>query len=131
MAEPAPVPGAEDGNNPFLSNSQYDKLKWIAQIFLPALATLVVTVFQGWDLPKGTEIAGTIMAVDFFLGALLGVSTKKYKKSDQRFDGVIVVQEEPDKIKANMVLNKEAEEIIGMDEVLFKVATPPPGVQEF
>lgn len=63
-----------------LKNETYDKLKWIAQIALPAAATLYAALAGIWGLPHGTEITGTISAVDVFLGALLGISTKNYNK---------------------------------------------------
>lgn len=63
-----------------LNNKLYDVLKWVAMIVLPALATLVVAIFKIWSIPYGTEIAGTIMAVDTFLGAILGISTYNYNK---------------------------------------------------
>lgn len=62
-----------------LSNKQYDTLKWIAQILLPALATLYFAVAKIWNLPLGEEIVGTLSAVDIFLGALLGISTHNYR----------------------------------------------------
>lgn len=65
-----------------LSNKMYDLLKWIAILFLPALATLVAVVFKIWDLPYGPEIAATITALATFLGAILGVSHIQYKKGD-------------------------------------------------
>lgn len=63
-----------------LSNKYYDILKWIAQILLPAIATLYFALSKIWGLPYGEEIVGTITAIDAFLGALLGISTKMYNK---------------------------------------------------
>ena len=64
-----------------MSNKVYDVLKYIAQIVLPALATLYFAMAQIWGLPYGEEIVGTITAVDAFLGALLRLTTIKYEKS--------------------------------------------------
>jgi len=64
-----------------LNNRIYDVLKYIAQIVLPAIATLYFALSQIWGLPYGEEIVGTITAVDCFLGALLGISNVQYKKS--------------------------------------------------
>lgn len=61
-----------------MSNKVYDILKFIAQIVLPALATFYLAIAAIWGLPYGEQIAGTIMAIDTLLGAILGVSTKKY-----------------------------------------------------
>lgn len=63
-----------------MSNKTYDVLKYIAQIALPALATLYFALAQIWGLPYGEQIVGTITAIDACLGALLGLSTLKYKK---------------------------------------------------
>jgi hypothetical protein len=61
-----------------LSNKTYDILKWVAQILLPALATLYFAIASVWGLPYSEQIVGTISAVDVFLGALLGISTAVY-----------------------------------------------------
>lgn len=61
-----------------LSNETYDILKKVALIFLPALATLWLTVGKIWGLPYTTEIGATVTAVSVFLGACLEVSSKNY-----------------------------------------------------
>jgi hypothetical protein len=63
-----------------LNNKTYDVLKWIAQILLPALATLYLALSKVLSLPYGTEVVGTITAIDAFLGALLGISSAQYNK---------------------------------------------------
>lgn len=66
-----------------MSNRTYDVLKFIAQIFLPALGTLYFALASIWNLPYGEQVVGTITAVDAFLGAILGISTKNYNKGDK------------------------------------------------
>ena len=66
-----------------ISNSVYDVLKYIAQIVLPSLATLYFALAKIWGLPYGTEICGTISAIDVFMGALLQISTNLYNKDQQ------------------------------------------------
>lgn len=66
-----------------LENKVYDILKFIAQIFLPALATLYFALASIWGLPYGEQIVGTITAIDAFLGAILGISTAKYNKQKE------------------------------------------------
>jgi hypothetical protein len=63
-----------------LKNSVYDLLKEIAQIYLPALATLYFTLASIWGFPYAEQIVGTISAVDVFLGAVLKISTIQYNK---------------------------------------------------
>lgn len=65
-----------------MSNKVYDKLKFVAQVVLPALATLYLTIAGIWGLPYGEQISGTIIAIDTFLGAYLHVSTKNYTAED-------------------------------------------------
>ena len=65
-----------------MSNKTYDILKYIAQIVLPALATLYLALAGIWNLPYGEAISGTIMAIDTFLGAVLRISSENYKKKN-------------------------------------------------
>lgn len=67
-----------------MSNKLYDILKFIAQIVLPALATLIFALTQIWGLPYGAEIAGTIAAVNTFIGTVLKISSVKYYKEVEK-----------------------------------------------
>ena len=66
-----------------MSNKVYDVLKYIAQIVLPALGALYFALAKIWNFPYGTEIVGTIAAVDTFLGALLKLSSDQYNRENQ------------------------------------------------
>lgn len=66
-----------------LSNKVYDVLKWIALILLPAAGTLYFALSGIWGLPYGEQIVGTITAIDTFLGAILGISSINYNKSNE------------------------------------------------
>lgn len=61
-----------------MSNKTYDILKWIAQILLPALATLYFALAGIWGFPYGEEVVGSITAFDTFLGVVLGISSLNY-----------------------------------------------------
>lgn len=63
-----------------LPNKVYDVLKWICLVVLPATATLYFALSGIWGLPYGEQIVGTIVAIQTFIGALLGISTIKYNK---------------------------------------------------
>jgi hypothetical protein len=63
-----------------MSNKTYNILKEIAQIWLPAIATLYFTLASIWGLPYAEQIVGTISAIDVFLGAVLKISTINYQK---------------------------------------------------
>lgn len=65
-----------------IKNSKvYDVLKWIALVFLPAVATLYFALSGIWGLPYGEQIVGTLTAIDTFLGAIIGISNINYNKS--------------------------------------------------
>lgn len=68
-----------------LNDKAYDVMKWIAILFLPALAILVRTVFAIWQIPYGEQISATIVAFQVFLGAILGVSSIQYKKEADKW----------------------------------------------
>lgn len=63
-----------------LNDKTYDILSWIGKIVLPALAVLYTTLGNTWGLPYVEQIPATIMAVDVFLNALLGISSNTYYK---------------------------------------------------
>ena len=63
-----------------MSNKTYDRLKFIAQIILPATGTLYFALSQIWGFHYGEQIVGTITAIDAFLGTILGISSANYKK---------------------------------------------------
>ena len=66
-----------------MSNKVYDALKYIAQIVIPAVATLYFALAKIWGFPYATEITGTLAAVDAFMGAMLQISTTNYNKEQQ------------------------------------------------
>ena len=63
-----------------LSNNIYDFLAFLGKIVLPAMAVLYATLADTWGLPYSNEISTTIMAIDVFLNALLGISSANFYK---------------------------------------------------
>lgn len=68
----------------FKNSKTYDVLKWIALVALPATATLWFTVAKIWNLPYMGEITGTLVAVDTFIGALIGISNIRYQLEEEK-----------------------------------------------
>lgn len=100
-----------------LSNKTYDRLKWIAQYLLPALAALWLGLAKVWNLPLGSEIGATISLIDVFLGAVLGISSKNYQG-----DGNLVINtEDPEKDVYSLELNGSIAELSDKKSVTFKV----------
>lgn len=65
-----------------LRNKVYDVLKWLCIIGIPAASVLYVAVASIWELQYTTEITGTLDAAAVFIGALIGISTREYKKDN-------------------------------------------------
>ena len=65
-----------------LSNRMYDILKWVVMVVIPALTTAYVGLSAIWGWPYATEVAKTSAVVCTLLGALLGISTAEYRRSE-------------------------------------------------
>lgn len=65
-----------------IPNKVYDILKWIVIVFLPALNGLILALGNVLQFDSSV-ICGIISAVHVFLGALIGVSSVKYTKSNK------------------------------------------------
>lgn len=89
--EPAENPYPNGPTKGFLPGKMYDKLKWLALIFLPAFGTLYFSLGAIWSLPNTDEVVKTIMALETFLGLIIGISNKAYMASDARFAGALNV----------------------------------------
>ena len=67
-----------------MKNKTYDFWKKVAMYYLPAIATMIITIFKIWGIPYGEEIGATITAIDTALGIILGISSANYyKKGDE------------------------------------------------
>lgn len=114
------------GKNPIFSNAAYDKLKWVALVFLPAAGLLYFGLAEVWGLPYATQVMATTAAVDTFLGALLGISNHRYNNSDARFDGSLVVDtRDPETDRMAFDLKQPLKALEQSDSITLKVETPP------
>lgn len=102
-----------------LSDKVYDKLKWVAQILLPAIGTLYFALAGIWGLPYGEQVVGTVTAVDAFLGILLGLSSAKYNG-----DGTLQIDTtNPEKDIYRLELHDDPEKLAEKKQVVFKTDT--------
>ena len=65
-----------------LSNKQYDIIKWVVILLLPALSVLVGTLGQAYGFVHTDLAVTTINAVTVFLGVITGVSTYQHNKEE-------------------------------------------------
>lgn len=107
-----------------LSSKLYDKLKFVAQVLLPAVGTGYFGLAQIWHLPHPEEIVGTITVVDTFLGLLLSASTAKYNKTGAGApDGDLIIQEVDGEKFPALGVNTSLESMQGKDTVKLNVVT--------
>lgn len=69
-----------------MSNKLFDVLKWCSILFIPALASLYKGLAVIWQLPFADEIPQTLIVLDTFLGAILGISTIDYNKKHETLE---------------------------------------------
>lgn len=63
-----------------MSDKTYNIMKWIVQYILPGLGVLYAIIAGAADLPYAEVVLAIVMAVDWFLGVILGISTSQYNK---------------------------------------------------
>lgn len=111
------TPGSSTGIS--LSGPLYDKLKWLAQLGLPALGTLYFTIASVWGLPGGEKVLGTLAALCTFLGVVLGLSKRSYDASDAKYDGAVVETGDPE-APHTLVFNAPLEELGQQKQIVLK-----------
>lgn len=105
-----------------LSSKTYDALKRLAQIGLPAAGTLYFALSQIWGFPHGEQVVGTIVAIDAFLGILLGYSSISYNNSAAKYDGTIEITNPEHGPKLySLNLNTKPEDLDGKQQVVFQI----------
>lgn len=62
------------------NNKTYDILKWIAMVVLPAFVLMFKSIGQEVGFVHTEMIANILIAVNAFLGTILGVSSANYNK---------------------------------------------------
>ena len=65
-----------------MSNKLYDKLKWVAIVFLPSFITFLGVVLTTLNINCTETILIIANAFATFLGAILGISNINYYKKE-------------------------------------------------
>lgn len=114
------------GPSPLLSDRMYNILKWLVVIVLPAFGSLYFGLSQIWGLPKAEEVVGTVTLLATFNGVILGISTRSYENSPQKYDGAMIISTTGDG-KKNYSLNLESDpyDLDTKKEILFRVLPKP------
>lgn len=97
----------------FFSPKMYDRLKFLAQIVLPALGTLIFALGGIWEFKYTIQVVGSITATDAFLGLILQLSSNAYYKSGANFDGELkIVPKEDGDEKVVFDVQRDPETVI-------------------
>jgi hypothetical protein len=104
-----------------ITGKTYDLLKALAQIYLPALGTLYFALAGIWGLPAAEQVTGSVLAIDTFLGVVLGISAANY--ANPQVGDVVMEEDASGMQKFTLALNDETsvDKIGESDEVRFKV----------
>jgi hypothetical protein len=120
------LPLPPGSKTPLFSSAVYDKLKWVALVFLPAFGVLYFGLAEIWGLPYAVQVMGTSAALDTFLGVLLGISNSRYNNSDAKYDGSVMIDmRDPKKDVMSFTFDKPVDKLGEVDSVTMKVETPP------
>ena len=113
-----------------LPTNTYDVLKDIALLYLPALAVLYAALAAVWGWGYTVEVAGTILAIDTFLGVVLKISTVSYNNSAKSTDGVLVVdQSDPRADKYSLNITTPLEDVADANKIVLKIQNQTPIVK--
>lgn len=113
------------GKTPLLSNRTYLVLKHVAQIGLPLIAALYFSLSKIWTLPDVELVMATIATLNTVLGLLLGYSTATYNTSEAKYAGVIQVVEGDIKTVAQLLFNKDPQDVLQSNQATFKIEQHP------
>lgn len=111
-----------------LSNKQYDFLKTVALVWLPAIGTLYFALSGFWNLPDATGVVGSITAVDTFLGGILHVSSTSYTPpaATATDAGEMVVDPKAGTVQLNLATDPEKLTMLEKGQIVsFKVTEKP------
>lgn len=104
-----------------LSNKTYNRLKYFATIFLPALGSLYFGISEIWGFDRTPGVNSTINVVIAFFGILLAKSSKDYQERVNQPDGDLYVVYDPDGDGPHLKLGANSANILNKDKVQFEV----------
>lgn len=106
-----------------LSDKVYEVVKWLVAVVIPAVSSAYFALGAIWGLPATEQVVGTLAILATFLGTVLGVSTVSYRSSGSRYDGQMIVTEDPGGLRqVNLQLNGDPEDfLLSQGQVVFEV----------
>ena len=66
-----------------MSNKLFDAIRWVSEVFIPALVVLLGVIFANAPVTHSEAILAIVGAVGVFLGALVNKSRADYNRSKE------------------------------------------------
>lgn len=109
-----------------LPSKVYDFMKWLIQVVIPAFCALYYGLAQIFNaLPNPQGVVAALALICTFLGVVLGISSRQYFRSDQVFDGAVVVSPGEDgSLEAHAGLVTPPAELADKTHIVLRVAKP-------
>lgn len=105
-----------------MSNKTYDIGRKLVEIWIPALAALYFGLGKIWDFPATAEVIGSLAVIATFLGAILGISNRRYYATGAAFDGQMhVLEKEDGTVTYSLELDGDPADFVTKDSIAFKV----------
>lgn len=117
----APAVAPSDIIQSLLSSTQYNILKWVVIIVLPAITTVYGTFSTIWGWPNGDQIVASLSAVTLFLGIIIGVSTSSYNKSSAGPSGTLVIDRKGSMAQTYLAFEQDPKTLPEGGQVTFDV----------
>ena len=64
-----------------MSNKAFDAIRWVSEVFIPALVVLLGVIFSNAPVTHSEAILAIVGAVGVFLGALVNKSRADYNRA--------------------------------------------------
>lgn len=104
-----------------LADKTYQQLKWFVTIVLPAFGTFYVTLGSNLGLPNPEGVAAATLAITTFLGAILGISSHNFNKTNVAEGQMVVQPPGSDGVGYSLQLEKTPEELSQLRRITFDV----------
>lgn len=118
---------SRDRDGHILSSGQFNFLRRMVELVLPALATFYFTIAQIFSLPGGEEVVASAAALATLLGVIIVWLRRGYEESDAKYDGEFVINEhDPMKDTYSLEVETPMFEVPKQSELRLKVRHEQP-----
>jgi len=107
---------------PRMSQTTYDRVQWMVESLLPAVASLLYLASLIWDFFGDQNIVGVLVLAIFFLGLAIRANRRRFNAVNPSGVGSMVVKVDDDGMPTvGLELEKTPEELAGLQSIRFDV----------